>query len=174
MSALVPRIAVVALLVLSVYALALLLDGDPFGDPPDSFRTFRYEGVELRYPPSWRMTGTRVIRFGPPDSAGKARPLAELRQFRATRGAQRRATHTADRLVLGDRNEVSPYDIEVPGSETSSAIDVVFKLRNGRQHRLTTVTATDAGRVVSLAVRGPVSDGPADPRVMAGSLRLDR
>lgn len=62
----------------------------------------------------------------------------------------------------------------MPGADASSATDVEFKLRNGTQHRVTTVAALVDDRLFSLAVRGPVADGPADPRVTAGSLRLDR
>lgn len=168
--------AVIALAVIAVVGAVALsrIDFDAFREPPASFATFRSGAVEFRHPPTWRASGTDVVRLEPPNATARVGPVAELRRLTLTPKAVKRAERAAYRLVARKPESAGVYEIDVPGAEASSASDFVFKLRDGTQHRVTTVTALTPGGVVSLAVRGRVADGPADPRIVAGSLRLDR
>ena len=148
-----------------------------FDEPPARFVTFRDGGASFRHPPGWRVarrSDEAVVLRPAGTRAGKATPVIELRRWAAGERASDRANRSIERLVPARGRDSQTYELDVPGSERSSAVDVVFKTRDGIEHRVTTAFASNAGDLTTLAVRGRVTDGPEDPRDTAGSLRLGR
>jgi hypothetical protein len=172
------RIALRALLPIAALGAVLVAwnwPGTAFDEPPASFATFRDGGASFRHPPGWRVVrrSSDAVVLHPADArAGQTTPVIELRRWGAGPRASDRARRSVERLVQPSREGETAYELGVPGSEQSSVSDIVFKTRDGVQHRVSTTFASDAGFLTTLAVRGRVTDGPLDPRDTAASLRL--
>lgn len=151
-------------------------NGTVFDEVPDDYATYRGGGVEFRYPPGWRVTGDPAKRLVLRPAGWKGerlRPVIVLQRYAGTGDpALRRADRDVARLVQGSRLHITPYELDVPGSDESAASSTEVKARNGKVHSITTATATRAGTLTALTVRGRVTDGADNPRNVAGTLKL--
>ena len=169
------RWAPVLVVVLLVAGFVLVYDGTVFDDPPDDWVVYRAGDRSLRHPPGWSATRTPDGADMRPATSPEDRPstLVTLRVWGDGPVARERARAAAERLVPGRSESGTAYDIDVPGSDKSSASDTVFRTRDGTAHRVTTVFASRDGFLTTLSSRGRVTNGPQDPRDIAGTLRLD-
>jgi hypothetical protein len=160
-------VVLLAGLVAAVAVAASVLDGTVFDDPPDSYATYRGDGLTFRHPPGWQVTraGQRVTVAPPARSDGG--PLIVLTRVRA-HDPRRAASDAAHRLVRGVPIGLTEYEIDVP---RAVSYDVVGKRRNGESWRATAVAVPRGDSTYVLTARDE-ADGPRDARIIAGTLRV--
>ena len=88
-----------------------------------------------------------------------------------------RSARVRQALVRGRPIGNENYELDVPGATEplqTGLVGVVAQRPDRSRIRVTTALGIRDGTLFSLHVRGPVTDGGADPRRIAATLRLDR